>query len=367
MPSVSSRGGQGKPPKRRLNVAFLGAGSSKAAGLPLTEELLERIWPREGKARWKRRRSQAVWRKDLQKATQVLYPSGGDPAFRPSVSDFFTVLEVIESVHAGRARLPLDARGLLDDLRSEIGEGLLRELDRTRLEEVPHTAWLMGADRPDVVVTSNWDSIVETVANASSLAIRFAWPRSGNGPRRSELRKTELVVLKLHGSVDWGYFQDRLMKSGRVDKHYAGLSTLVGEPAAAKPGRRRGDTTLRFRALEGSRTANGSSLGFKVPLMATMAFGKHPVIDALSGVWDDAYWCLSRATRLDIVGYSFPADDLELRTLLRTTSRKAGGAELDPQLAVRVCNPSPEAHERARSFLGSDIDSDYRGTGVWTP
>lgn len=215
-----------------------------------------------------------------------------------------------------------------------------------------------------MVVTSNWDSIIETVASELSLGVRFEWPRSKTGVRRPELRRMELLVLKIHGSVDWGFLKDRRLKSGSVDKHYASLSTPVGGQSPGKPGRRPADTPLRFRVLEGSRAAS-TLLGFEVPLMATMAFGKHPVIDALMGIWDDAYWCLSRAEKLDIVGYSFPTDDLELRTLLRTTSRKAGGAELDSGLTVRVCNPSPEAHERARSFLGSDIRSDYRGTGVW--
>ena len=358
--------GAGKPPKRRLNVAFVGAGASKAAGLPLTEELLERIWPRERTAQWGRQRSPAKWRKDLLKATKVLYPNGSDPGFRPSVADFFTVLEVINSVHADRVRLPLDARGLLDDLRSEIGEGLMRELDATDLDHTPHTAWLRSDERPDVVITSNWDGMIEAAARDSSLRVRFDWPQSPTGQRRSKLRRTDLLVLKLHGSADWGLLESRLIKHGKVDTHYAPLSTPVGERSPPSAGRRSGATPLRFRVLEGSTSTTGWSVGFEVPLMATMAFGKYPVIDALRGVWDDAYWCLSRATNLDIVGYSFPTDDLELRTLLRTTTRKAGSADLDPHVVVRVCNPSPEAHDRARSFLGSDIASDYRGAGsVW--
>ena len=119
--------------------------------------------------------------------------------------------------------------------------------------------------------------------------------------------------------------------------------------------------------IEGARTAGGGQVGFSPPLMATMGVGKQTQIDALESLWDDAYWCLSRAEALDIVGYSFPADDLELRTLFRSGTRRAGRADLDDGVAVVAVNPSPDAHERARIFLGAGIGSDYRSADAWTP
>jgi len=99
--------------------------------------------------------------------------------------------------------------------------------------------------------------------------------------------------------------------------------------------------------------------------MATMARSKGAPITVLENVWDDAYWALSRASRLDVVGYSFPEEDLELRTLLRASSRQAGHARLDRALRLTICNPSPDAHERARGFLGSQIRSDFEGAESW--
>lgn len=93
------RSGGGRPPDRRLGVMFLGAGASKAAGLPLTEELLRHIWPRAFEAdyaRWETLRSAKQWKGDLEAAARVLYPDGGSPEFRPVVSEFFTLLEVME-------------------------------------------------------------------------------------------------------------------------------------------------------------------------------------------------------------------------------------------------------------------------------
>jgi hypothetical protein len=83
----------GRPPRRRLGIVFVGAGASKSAGLPLTEELLERIWPRPGgSAEWHRQRTPRRWDAELERAVRVLYPQGAAKGFRPSVADFFTVL-----------------------------------------------------------------------------------------------------------------------------------------------------------------------------------------------------------------------------------------------------------------------------------
>jgi hypothetical protein len=78
----------GRTPGRHSYTVVLGA-----AGLPLTEELLERIWPRPGgSAEWHRQRTPRRWDAELERAVRVLYPQGAAKGFRPSVADFFIVL-----------------------------------------------------------------------------------------------------------------------------------------------------------------------------------------------------------------------------------------------------------------------------------
>ncbi len=62
------------------------------------------------------------------------------------------------------------------------------------------------------------------------------------------------------------------------------------------------------------------------------------------------------AGRREIVGYSTPSDDIEIRTLLRAGIQR--GDELDQ---VIVKNPAPEVHERVRRYLDRQVVSDYRG------
>lgn len=357
--------GQGRPPVRRLRVALLGAGASKAAGLPLTEELLEAILPRTGVARWHRVHSPAVWQKRLKAAITVLYPEGDATGFRPSVSDFFTVLEVVAAVHSRRERLPIDAKTLLDDLRMEIALGLHRSLSALSSVDSPHREWLGSPSGPNVIVTSNWDTLLESAAEEANRTVHLLWPRDRNGERRRNLRQSDLVLLKLHGSIDWGLNETRAISGIRLADYYAPLSTPIGDDPVFPAARLAHDQTLRFRSVEGARDDGGTQVGFRPPVMATMAVGNNVQIDSLGEVWDDAYWSLSRASELDVVGYSFPAEDLELRSLLRVATRQAGHATLDPDLKLAIRNPSPEAHERGRTFLGSPIISDYRVAEIW--
>jgi hypothetical protein len=59
---------------------------------------------------------------------------------------------------------------------------------------------------------------------------------------------------------------------------------------------------------------------------------------------------------LEVVGYSMPPDDIEIRTLLRAGVQR--GDDLDE---VMVRNPSPDVHVRVRQYLDRHVESDYRG------
>ena len=362
----------GRAPNRKLRVMFLGAGASKAAGLPLTEELLQHIWPRDHEkvTPWERRRTRASWRRDLQKAVTVLYPDGGMAGFRPQVSEFFTLLEVIDRVHAGRERLPLPSNELLRDLRGEISSGLADACSRRvrSMATVPHYQWFKRANRPHVVITSNWDTLAEQAAIKAGLTVHLGWPTNGRGDRQAlPLSANSIVVLRLHGSTDWGAVDDPNFVARSNDWKYDRLDVPIQPGAHHRRTSLNGtEEIVRYRSVDAPIAADRAAPGFNEPLMATMAAGKDYFIQGpIAAIWDDAYWCLSRAKTLDVVGYSFPADDLELRTLLRLTTRKPGDSILAEDLDLAVCNPSPDTHERARSLLGGGLTSSFLGAGAW--
>jgi hypothetical protein len=90
--------------------------------------------------------------------------------------------------------------------------------------------------------------------------------------------------------------------------------------------------------------------------MVTMARGKAGGLGPLRDVWRDAYGAMSRARRLEVVGYSMPPDDIEIRTLLRPGVQRG-----DPLDEIVVRNPAPDVHIRVRQFLDRDLVSEYRG------
>ncbi len=204
----------------------------------------------------------------------------------------------------------------------------------------------------NVVITSNWDVLIESYASLHGVPLRLA----GTGD------DDELVLLKLHGSVDWCL--GRHMNRMGTHDNYATLNERLFWTRSYKPRipskKERQDVAIRIRALE-----NWSSAWRIVrsrasePHMVTMARGKAGDLGPLGQIWRDAYGALSRARRLEIVGYSMPPDDIEIRTLLR-----AGVQRGDPLDEVLVRNPAPEVHVRVRQFLDRAVASEYRGVSA---
>jgi hypothetical protein len=112
---------------------------------------------------------------------------------------------------------------------------------------------------------------------------------------------------------------------------------------------------IRTRALEDWGQAwSRISSRTEEPYVVTMARGKSGELGPLLDIWREAYEALSRAKRLEIVGYSLPDDDIEIRTLLRAAVRRGSGPS---KIVVR--NPAPDVHVRVRRFLRRAVESDY--------
>jgi hypothetical protein len=71
-------------------------------------------------------------------------------------------------------------------------------------------------------------------------------------------------------------------------------------------------------------------------------------------LWEHAYRSVSAAQSLEVIGYSMPVDDIEIRTLLRAGVLRGPN---DPEITVR--NPAPDVHARFRELIFRDVRSDY--------
>lgn len=331
-------------PHRDRNVYFVGAGLSCALGLPNTPMLLDGVFDLASRNKRWGRTEQLPDR--LNTAFQFFYPEAVNAGYRPDVVDFFSSLRTYLDVGADLAGGFREAPTLYRILKSAIAHLLVTRTRACGASLRHGHSYLDQIVRPgNIIVTSNWDLVIERYAQLHGIPLRL----SGSNPR-------EVVLLKLHGSIDACLGQHSTRTSGA---DYAMLSErLFGArpyTQAVPPRSQRRDVPLRVRVLEQWSRALRLLDGRASELhMVTMARGKAGDLGPLKPVWRDAYGAISRAQRLEIVGYSMPPDDIEIRTLLRAGIQR--GDDLDE---VVVKNPAPEVHERVRRYLDRTVVSDY--------
>ncbi len=284
----------------------------------------------------------------MKRAFVLFYPDGKNKDFSPDAVDFFSTLKSYIETSSGFPGGLQDAPELYRKLKFAIARLLLEKLrDSDRRLKAGNHGYLDAMVKPgNIVVTSNWDIAIE----------RYAWHR-GVPVRFTGYEPNELVVLKFHGSLDW-----TLCRSlPRPDADYAMLSERITSgrpytPALPSSQTKRKNLLVRMRALENwNRAWSFISSRASEPHMVTMARGKAGDLGPLEAVWRDAYAATSRAKTLEIVGYSMPDDDTEIRTLLRSGVVRGSTR---PQIAIR--NPAPDVHDRVRRFLDHSASSNYQ-------
>lgn len=329
----------GSAPRRDRTVYFAGAGLSCAFGLPNTAALLRDI------AVAAKSSPRGPSPDDLREAFAALYPDGRKKEFLPETVDFFSVLQAYIDIGApGLAGVRLrDANELRRELKMAIVRLLIgRHREAERASRLASNAYLDRVVREgSVVITTNWDVMIERYAAEKGVHVR----RSG------EPGESYLLLLKLHGSIDWTTWGTARHRDDEADFALLREFRMRMCPTTATDE----NDIVRVRAIENwSRSWQQLASRLTEPFLITMYHGKGVELSSLSTIWGDAYNALSRAKELSIVGYSLPADDLEIRTLLR-----AGLTRGQQRVKVIVKNPSPDVHGRVRQHIDSAAESDY--------
>lgn len=333
------------PPDRSRNVYFVGAGLASAAGLPNTPSLLDAVLVLA-----KQNRS-SVTEDDLTRAFKFFYPDAVHVGFRPNVVDFFTTLRTFLDVGAGFVETGFaNAADLYRALKLSIARALvdgLRDLTDARLRDHGYLDQMVQPG--NIIITSNWDVLVERTAQLKAVPVRLCGGATDNA----------LLLLKLHGSIDWSTASNTKRKLTKANYAWLKEVLFVDPPYkfsfGSKLRDREPDLLVRTRCLEGWTSAwNLLRSRTLDPHMVTMVRGKSGDLGPLRDVWRDAYGALSRARTLEIVGYSMPDDDAEIRTLLRAGIHRGSQAA-----RVMVRNPSPDVHDRVRAFLERAARSSY--------
>lgn len=286
----------------------------------------------------------------LKETYKYFYPDADFPGFQPDVVDYFSMLRTFLDVGAN---LPGSLTGI-PDLNRMLKLGIVhmmlsksRSIDWTAFE---NNAYLGEMVQPgNIIVTSNWDTLIE----------RFA-ARKGIPLRRSILDRqfstSEVTLLKLHGSIDWCRVDAR--RAGLPDEDFSDLAELQNSARkSVRPLPTDDEQLLLIRSGLGD-TWELLRDHMREPWVVTMVTGKSDDLGPLRKVWNASYRAVSAAKKLEIVGYSMPPDDVEVRTMLRAGIRRG---EL-PEVHVR--NPSPDVHARVRTYLARDATSDFMAVSL---
>lgn len=333
-------------PSRDRRVYMVGAGASSAFRLPNTPSLLNEVirFSRTGAGRWL---EEEDLESRLRHSYRFFYPDARNEGFQPDVVDFFSALRTFVDIGSGLAGTGFeDARDLYRLLKRGIAHILIHYSKQIDEERFRASVFLREMVQPGhIIITSNWDTLVERYAAMHSIPLRLT-------SRTRHFSKTEVTLLKLHGSLDWCQVQSRV--ASYPDADFAHLSELQNP---ARP------WTMRVPEEAADLVRVRSDLGdawqrikarSREPWMVTMVTGKQDDLGPLQDIWRDAYRALSRADRLEIVGYSMPPDDVEIRTILRAGVQRGGRPP-----AILVRNPAPDVHYRVRAFLDRHAESDY--------
>jgi hypothetical protein len=301
----------------RHNVYILGAGFSKAAGLPLTSEFLTKM------------REAHPWldgggRGEEAKAIAEVFAlrrvaAGAAHRVKMNVENIEDLFSFASAVERGRVApsvskaiaATLDYCELTSTpLRREVRvapattgpvPNAWRERLQDKKQEEPFLvsvyetalAAMLGllkhvVDIENTIITFNYDLVVEHALRALRVPYSYGWRDPRTVFRDEGVARGGLPLLKLHGSINW--------VAGRRKNRMTRPPTAYAE-------------------YEHARKAG------EVPVLVPPSWAK-TFSGVLLDVWNEAVERLSTATRIIVIGFSMPATDTHFKYLLAAGLRE---------------------------------------------
>ncbi len=220
----------------------------------------------------------------------------------------------------------------------------------------------------DVVITTNYDCLIERVLLADSRwspsdGYGFAVPlstiqsadaqfRGGGDPNPLPLvvqKPSEVQILKLHGSVGWTTNPSPFGPAVLGDELYEYPQLYVSQDLFRGLASAEGPlTTLVFDTREPALGQPGD------PAIVLPTYLKRTEGHEFHAIWLQVSQALAQADTVDIIGSSLPESDIGIRVLMNPLrARLASGS-----VTVRVQDPSPEAAHRWKLLLGRLVQWD---------
>ncbi len=314
---------------RKFRLIILGAGFSRPAGFPLATELWQEI--REAAARYPSNHRASKFSDDLTRYIEFRRATDGI-ALTPETVDFEDFMRFLDVEHY------LGLRG--GDTWSEdgnegtivakylIGSILARHVNA--LKEVPqlYLEFAKRLDPSDVVITFNYDTLLERALDTVGKPYRLfptRYKRFSEFAGVVDDRRDEVIVLKVHGSIDWF---DRSAFERRVDHHRRekapppediifshesalGLVSIVDGPRHDLDPLRRVYRAKNLKALYAKGLLFLATPRILPPSAAKLLYASR-MNDFWEGMGNAGYYNFGMA----IIGFSLPAQDEYARQIL---------------------------------------------------
>jgi len=362
--------------KRRFRIFILGAGFSKAAGLPLGDELwaevLRRAMGRKGRS--------AKFERDLN--NYIAYRRECDGiALTPLEVKFEEFLAFLDVEHylglRGSDTWSADGNEGQVIVKTLIGEILA---ERTPREDAIPALYLRFASAllpSDYVLTFNYDVLLERALQAVRKPFRLFPARYKAGsptPNVLDLEREEVIVLKLHGSIDWfdrtqhreleAEFERRGFSGGPRHPVFSHEGELGVVPVVDSPGHETSPLSDMYRVQHLEALYSKDILFHAAPWLLNPSAAKILYSEKLREFWYGMGGAGALNFGLAIIGYSLPPGDAYAKQTLYqivknyqtfSWNEEALGQRKTPLVIVDRCD-TPEAQERFRrrfSFVDS--------------
>jgi hypothetical protein len=318
----------GEPLVRGPRLFFLGAGFSRPAGLPLADDLLE---PVLDEVRLSAGVRGTKLDKSIDRYRAYLGATTGQSPEKLNFEELATYLDH-EHVLGLRGSDTWSDEGNEDQLMLRWGIGAVLNRMTPRPDAVPdlYIDFARRMRGGDVVVTFNYDLVLERSLEAAGVSYRrFPHRYSGCYPALSyvdsERDEGEVVVLKVHGSIDWvsrahfhKYYElprsdlDDASRSGLRDRHQVFGSSPCTPTRPLVEGPRPDDDPLSdVYVLEDPDPyyAEFNTWWSAAPLLLTPSQAKLYYGAPLREFWNGINRTSTTWGALAVIGYSLPLGD----------------------------------------------------------
>jgi len=343
-------------------ILILGAGATKACAGPMTNEIL---WEADGAAVTIEREDYLALLDQFLREVFRMPPRGAREKWSyPGLPLLMSLVDAaIDRGQPLHANFPVSR---LREVRAALEYGIFAVLEyKLRGPMPPHhddaLNVLFGASEPRVV-SLNYDIIADNVIarRTSDTFPDYCCDIQTDTYRRLEKRGK---LLKLHGSLNWLYCPNCHRLDVAVSRSGFGFSKALEELYVSEGGSSN-DLDARY-TCHGSPCRNCGT--FVRPVMITPTQKKDYRNPHIAQVWYKAEEMLRTASSVVFVGYSMPADDVEVVYLLKRGLEHLPPHEITVVEFDKLNRPvnEHEVGQRYQSIFGAGIQWHTCGFEGW--